>query len=901
VRIAHVLAIIVASWTLGHAGTVAVKSSDSAVERARALKASGQRVPSALWQAARDEMAAGRLEALASLDLAPSDGGSNAGNATLVDANPYVDSGTTVGKGNNALLPSCLSGGSDTAEDAWYRLVLPYSSRVTLWTTCGSGGFDTRLGIFDSLQVLLTCNDDNPTCASPYYRSLISDYELPAGTYYIVVDGYSGATGSYELNLEWIISPGACQGGSDPTNAEVITAVPLTATGSTIGACHNFGIDCELGGAGDDEDYWYTLSLDTTVFIDVWTTCDGASIDTRLAVLDTELNALYCNDDDPACVTGQSRIEHAFLYAGDYFIVVEGSYTASGPYTLNLDTTVVTPDSNTALLPDIIVRESDLYDHDISTTVSPGRTHLRLSNGTANIGPGKLYLYGTGVDNGDGTENILQRIYSSEGGYYDRTAGAFTFHPTHNHIHVEDWCEYRLREVLPNNGVGLVIAKGQKTSFCILDLQVYDSSIPGFNPSGQFLSCGSTVQGLSVGWIDVYSKGLPGQNIDITDVPPGTYWLESSADPLNTVLEADETNNASRIKVTLGGGPAINPDPFEPNETRAAVDSRPPGGVNSPNLGPCNPERLVADLTMHVAGNDDYFKFYMNDTGTTADFVRIDFNSLDGDLDLYLLDEAGVPLDSSVTNSGTEMISLSGRPEGWWYARVVGLATTISSYSLRVNPSANSPAYVTVTAPPEGTAWLIQGVDIYTVTWTVSNPDSDLTWVSIYANTTPALDGNEFLLPTTLFTPGDQGFAIINTAYLGLGYYWFYAKITDGGSATGSWSPGNLRMLDPATGVDPTTPVVASTRLHAAVPNPFNPITRLRLDLAHDARVAWAIYDVHGRLVRTLAAGPLAAGVHHRTWDGTDGHGRPVASGVYFQRVLMAGGAPLTGKLVLLK
>ena len=117
------------------------------------------------------------------------------------------------------------------------------------------------------------------------------------------------------------------------------------------------------------------------------------------------------------------------------------------------------------------------------------------------------------MDNGDGTENILQRVYLENGAFYDRPAGNFVFHPQHDHIHVEGWSTYRLRQVLPGDGVGAEVAKGEKTSFCILDLGIEDSSLPNFSATGEFFSCASTVQGLSVGWVDVYSKGLPDQEL----------------------------------------------------------------------------------------------------------------------------------------------------------------------------------------------------------------------------------------------------------------------------------------------------------------------------------------------------------------------------------------------------
>jgi hypothetical protein len=179
-----------------------------------------------------------------------------------------------------------------------------------------------------------------------------------------------------------------------------------------------------------------------------------------------------------------------------------------------------------ALLPDIVVRESDLHTNYIDVTSVPGRRLLRLSNGTANIGAGKLYLYGITPANPDGTQTVMQRVFNGLGEFEDRAAGSFTYHPGHSHVHFDGWASYRIRQVLPNDGVGDILAQGEKTSFCILDLGIYSSALPNFDPDGEFHSCGSTIQGLAVGWIDVYGAGLSGQSIDVTDVAEGTYWLE---------------------------------------------------------------------------------------------------------------------------------------------------------------------------------------------------------------------------------------------------------------------------------------------------------------------------------------------------------------------------------------
>jgi hypothetical protein len=89
-------------------------------------------------------------------------------------------------------------------------------------------------------------------------------------------------------------------------------------------------------------------------------------------------------------------------------------------------------------------------------------------------------------------------------------------------------------------------------------------------------------------------------------------------------------------------------------------------------------------------------------------------------------------------------------------------------------------------------------------------------------------------------------------------------------------------------------------RLQPAVPNPFNPRTTLRFVLEQDGAVDLAILDLNGRRVRTLLSGPLGAGVHAVPWDGRDGRGRRLASGIYLS-VLRFQGDVETGRLVLLK
>ncbi len=125
-------------------------------------------------------------------------------------------------------------------------------------------------------------------------------------------------------------------------------------------------------------------------------------------------------------------------------------------------------------------------------------------------------------------------------------------------------------------------------------------------------------------------------------------------------------------------------------------------------------------------------------------------------------------------------------------------------------------------------------------------------------------------------------------------------------SATASL-PVRARILDDALtafGFIPDENVVAvppAAALKVSVgPNPFNPRTVIALDLPRAGEVSLSVYDIRGRLVRTLHEGGLAEGRHELIWNGDDDAGRALASGVYFYEV-KAVGEERVGKLTLVR
>ena len=134
------------------------------------------------------------------------------------------------------------------------------------------------------------------------------------------------------------------------------------------------------------------------------------------------------------------------------------------------------------------------------------------------------------------------------------------------------------------------------------------------------------------------------------------------------------------------------------------------------------------------------------------------------------------------------------------------------------------------------------------------------------------------------YNPGED-FAAIN-----LGFE--FASIPPGGWAD---SP-NPNPTDPIRGLiveyetgtsAPDYPEVLeySVCLKQIYPNPFNALTRIELSIAIPSRVYLRIYDIKGRLVRTIIDDHLGAGVYSELWNGRNNSGSQVASGIYYCRL----------------
>jgi hypothetical protein len=91
--------------------------------------------------------------------------------------------------------------------------------------------------------------------------------------------------------------------------------------------------------------------------------------------------------------------------------------------------------------------------------------------------------------------------------------------------------------------------------------------------------------------------------------------------------------------------------------------------------------------------------------------------------------------------------------------------------------------------------------------------------------------------------------------------------------------------LEPTAIGDAGDLIVTSHQLYSAYPNPFNPTTTIKVEMAKSAQASLIIYNVLGQQVKTLHNGVLSQGLTKFNWNGTDDLNSQVSSGLYFYQL----------------
>jgi len=198
---------------------------------------------------------------------------------------------------------------------------------------------------------------------------------------------------------------------------------------------------------------------------------------------------------------------------------------------------------------------------------------LRFNQTIANVGEGRLELRFDmrGIFTPDRSDDrMIQRVYRSDGSWFERFANRYKFHAVHAHIHYQGFGRSYLYPFSWSAGrLGPAVRIGNKVGFCVTDVRLLDSywgatgngtrgsqTFPGCNIPKEIHGVNGPiwmVQGIDVGWADVYGWNLADQYIDITGVPDGLYQLEQWANPDHSVVESDYADNTASTAICIKG------------------------------------------------------------------------------------------------------------------------------------------------------------------------------------------------------------------------------------------------------------------------------------------------------------------------------------------------------------
>ncbi len=184
---------------------------------------------------------------------------------------------------------------------------------------------------------------------------------------------------------------------------------------------------------------------------------------------------------------------------------------------------------------------------------------LRFSFQMANAGDGNFDVrFNTSANAMIG--KMVQCIQRPSGSPIARDAGEFDFHAVHAHYHYKDVIAHSLFRVTDREtGAMNLVGVGEKTGYHPADQSFAEWDRIVQAPTGTSADAGNCFPdsnqqiGLSRGWGDAYRWQRPGNFVEFGDNPDGWYVVRTVADPLDHLLESDETDNAGYAYIRVVG------------------------------------------------------------------------------------------------------------------------------------------------------------------------------------------------------------------------------------------------------------------------------------------------------------------------------------------------------------
>ena len=158
------------------------------------------------------------------------------------------------------------------------------------------------------------------------------------------------------------------------------------------------------------------------------------------------------------------------------------------------------------------------------------------------------------------------------------------------------------------------------------------------------------------------------------------------------------------------------------------------------------------------------------------------------------------------------------------------------------------------------------------------------------------LEGSVSASQMYMLTDLDQGQLYIISATHDL-----YGTIEEVFTSNAMMSVKNFQFSSsPLTADEDKDQIPTKFALEQNFPNPFNPVTTLRYTVPEKEIVNISVYDMRGKLVKTLVNSFQSSGKKTVHWNGTDSRDNTVSTGVYLYKI-NAGIFSQTKKMILLK
>jgi len=343
-------------------------------------------------------------------------------NDACADAIP-ISCGITVGGSTSEAMLDPAAGNCGTAVSAagvWYSIA--GTGEVITLSTCPSHTFDTKINVYTGSCGTPSCvtgNDDGGGCGTGSTASFLSEQGT---TYLVLIQGYDGQTGDFELSVSCgPVTYDHCQGATPISCNQSLPGSTVEATADAVPFFCVTGIQAP--------GVWYTFTgISAPILI---STCESSDFDTRLNVYSGTCGALACvaGDDDTEGVGLCSTVSLVPDPATTYYILVQGYDGQTGDFLLELACqTCGTPS-------DVSATASDETAYVFWTSLNPGATYM-IEHGPLGFVPGNGVVT-TGTVNGNAATAVITGLASgTEYAFYVQEECGPGDEPAHRALHL---------------------------------------------------------------------------------------------------------------------------------------------------------------------------------------------------------------------------------------------------------------------------------------------------------------------------------------------------------------------------------------------------------------------------------------------------------------------------------